>query len=220
MLEIKLPNSCRTLWFDFYNVLETRLDSNSLSFWYIYKRGRRTDPLIDLRVKRSSMLAVALPVDSKTRRSRTQLDAVSANVRPIWKYLWTLWDIQEHKIGPKDLWHIRSNTITKPMIIFASYPGLITRLKTSVSSTTPPFFTLFLDIIATSSPLELRMQQLRLLNEPSITKSDPPHWLLHVVSLFRNTSASALELENRCRELLLIENSLSFVGISPDLLQS
>lgn len=129
--------------------------------------------------------------------------------------------IQEHKIGPKDLLQIRSNTITMPMIISASCPGSIPRLKTSFARTTPLFFTLFLDILATGSPLKLRMQQFRLWNEPLMVKSGTLRRVLAVAAASspRKTSASALDPWKRRRELLLTENSLGFVGLAPDLLQ-
>lgn len=119
-----------------------------------------------------------------------------------WTILYTLCIInQEHKIGSNGFIQIRSNTTTNPIIISTSNPGLTSRLNTSFANTTVAL-ALFLEILATSSPLELNIQQFRWWNEPSIRKSGS--WDCDG----RNTTASSLLLCKRWLKLLLIEKIL------------
>lgn len=103
---------------------------------------------------------------------------------------------------------MRSRIITKAITSSGSIPGCTIRVNTSLLNTRVAF-TVFLDILATTSPVApLVILQLRRPNDPSILKSGGAVWLLSSMWI----SASDALVWIRFEEGLLIVNSLDGVA--------
>jgi len=112
---------------------------------------------------------------------------------------------------------MRSNTITKAMIRCVSKPGCTTKLNTSSLSKMVVLFTLFLDILATTSPVQvLTILQSLDRNDPWILKSGmfwswrrPPNRVPMKISA---TCLRPAAWKSESTDGLLIENTLDVLS--------